>query len=977
MTIRVYPSLLPGEPLETHEADGVTVEQWLADTVPEYESREAPPIVVAINGENLPPERWANRVIRDADVVDIWPQPKEPVTIIAAVVAVVAVAASFLLRPKIPSPGNKGERGSKLGAVSAEGNKVRLGDIIPEQSGRYRRSPDYLSAPRRYYVDKTTQAMDVLLSVGRGAFSFSRDDIRIGETPIKSLGGSVNVQVFSPGDNVTGHQAHENWYPAPEVGPASGSGGIRLKNVPDANFIGSVTTAGDTLQMAVPEGWPVGAELDIKLMRGIQVVDGGVDVEELEVIDSVTVSDGGSEMVIKDVNVERDADGNITNVTTTTGQVVSGTITNTTTKTITQETPRRDILKANWDGIPVGRRIKILGSDDIQGVYVVHSITGSEMTLNRPGGEPVTNFPPGNYTAAVDRVNVLYRIDSIATDRSSAAFTRIFAGGATDAGWTAFPGHSGEARIRVAGNSQGGWAGPFLACPKSESVEIIEMDFAAPQGLGVVFGDGNIGARQHDVQIEYRPLGTTNWISVTRGFVGDSRDQLGFTRRIQLASKMTAEVRVRRLGPEPPSTQELSRLEWRELRSRLPTVGAYNDLTVLAMTITGTESMANQSQDQISVEATRRLPVLNPNGSWGAAEPTRGISAWLAYIATEAGYSRSDLDTDELLRLDSKWSARGDQFDFVEMDQSTVKESINRCLRAGMAELTIDAGKLRPVRDEPRSTFEQMYTPQNMTSALERSVEAPRPDDPDGVDVEYINSETWTTETVECRLPGDQGVRAEKIKAEGVTDKTRAWRIGMRRRRELKYRRWSYSFATEMDALNSQYMSYCALGDDVPGYGQSSLLDSARKTGGVRYDLTLCEPIRWGDIAPPAITWPDGSVATDPGTGAVLYRRNATWVPYDDFVVAWRRPDGSLAGPFAAQRVDEHTVTAINTGNEPMPTDGMDEQREPAHVLIGTVDRWSHPVLITDISPQGMERVNVKAVGYDDRIYADDNNAPE
>lgn len=33
-------------------------------------------------------------------------------------------------------------------------------------------------------------------------------------------------------------------------------------------------------------------------------------------------------------------------------------------------------------------------------------------------------------------------------------------------------------------------------------------------------------------------------------------------------------------------------------------------------------------------------------------------------------------------------------------------------------------------------------------------------------------------------------------------------------------------------------------------------------------------------------------------------------------------------------------------------------------------------VLITRIRPQGMDRVQVEAVGYDERIYADDDGVP-
>lgn len=36
MTIRIYPSRLPGEPLETHEHGNITLHQWMVRNVPGY-----------------------------------------------------------------------------------------------------------------------------------------------------------------------------------------------------------------------------------------------------------------------------------------------------------------------------------------------------------------------------------------------------------------------------------------------------------------------------------------------------------------------------------------------------------------------------------------------------------------------------------------------------------------------------------------------------------------------------------------------------------------------------------------------------------------------------------------------------------------------------------------------------------------------------------------------------------------------------
>ena len=270
---------------------------------------------------------------------------------------------------------------------------------------------------------------------------------------------------------------------------------------------------------------------------------------------------------------------------------------------------------------------------------------------------------------------------------------------------------------------------------------------------------------------------------------------------------------------------------------------------------------------------------------------------------------------------------------------NTVKDAMNDALAAGFSELTINRGLLLPVRDEPRTQFEHMYTPQNMTKGLKRQLVFPSSDDFDGVDVEYFSSITWAWETVECRWPGDLGNKVEKVKVPGIADRTRAWRIGMRRRGHQKYRNDTYRWETEYDALNSSYLSYAAVADDVPGYGQSSILESATGTPG-QIVLESSEPFDWSA---------GGS-----------------------HVIALRRLDGSLSGPWPATFVDEYHVSVQSLDFDPEIIWGI----EPPHLLFGPLNRWSYPTLVTVVNPSNSGNVTVEGMPYDARVYQYDNSAP-
>ena len=90
-------------------------------------------------------------------------------------------------------------------------------------------------------------------------------------------------------------------------------------------------------------------------------------------------------------------------------------------------------------------------------------------------------------------------------------------------------------------------------------------------------------------------------------------------------------------------------------------------------------------------------------------------------------------------------------------------------------------------------------------------------------------------------------------------------------------------------------------------------------------------------------------------------------------VVAVRRPNGTMWGPFTATRVDDYTLSVAATIDFAPVFDGS---IEPPHVMFGGVERFAYPVLLTSIKPNGMASTDMQAVGYDARVYADDDNSP-
>lgn len=889
--IEVYPNKLPGSPIETHQLrKATTVRQWLLDNVKGYEDRESPPISVEVNGDLIDPENWSSQRIRAKDDVRIFVEPKGAELIIAAVTLGAALkAVTALFTPAIPKQRGGGPgQGERLSNAAIKGNFPSLNSPIREIFGKRRVYPDFLLPQRRYFSSPRELVVESLFCVGVGDYDINPAQLWIGDTPAIALGADVDFAFYPPGANLSADERAIWWHSATEIGATStGTAGVELRATTTLDPNPSATTfvfSGSTITIpggagSFPDGWTAGQIVRIDVRYPYTVAD--------------NTGTGGRDVIT----------GDITQL-----------------------------------ALPDGALIEITGPNADS--YIVFDSTATELELDYANSDPATELQTGSLSMGIGYRGLRYRL--LSATSSTITVERLTDTGATDSAWPGFSSlTSYDAMITLDGsNLEGDWSGPFAACPDGEVTDTIEFDVMFPGGLFRVNKYNNPESYPVTVELQYRDIETAgSWTSVKRTYTTSSIDQIGFTERVNLGSSFRPECRMRRIGADSAETSIVDTVQWYGLRSKLNAPTSYEGVTVLAMSARSGNRLASQSETLVSCEVTRILPARLGGTELGNI-PTRNPADAVRYIAKSVGYTDSDIDMVELDRLADVWHARGDWFDDSINDETTAKEAINDALRIGFAELSIDGAKIRPVRDEPRTTYEAMYSPQNMLESgqLVREFQAITPDDTDGVDVEYFSAVTNQWETVQCRLPGDIGAKVEKIRVDGVTDETRAWRIGMRRRRQIKYQRWVYKWGTEMDALNSRYMSYVAVGDDIPGYSQSAIME-----------------------------------AYDSGSQIITSSEPFNWEYGETHIIAVRRPDGSLSGPYFASQVGEFGV-AIVPALDFVPD--LSWQIEPPHLLFGTSTRWAFPVLIRNIMPNGLESASVEAVNYDERVYADDNNAP-
>lgn len=289
MTIRIYPSRLPGEPLETHEHGNITLHQWMVRNVPGYSQDRSHPVAVELNGRTLPPDEWPLCQLSPDGDVRIYPVPYGTGLEIAVWVSVAISAASavysLFFGPKVDLGGYSSGSGRSLELNPAKANTAKLGDPIREVFGRCRIYPDYLVQPVTRFDpnDPTRMTVEMFLCVGQGRFSFTGGDKRIGETPAASLGDGFSDKVYQPGEDVSSDPRSENWFNSTEVGGTSSGTGLDMAQTsPDSDDIiaDSMTVTGATVTFtgldtdddddgdeddnALPESWVAGTIVEIK-----------------------------------------------------------------------------------------------------------------------------------------------------------------------------------------------------------------------------------------------------------------------------------------------------------------------------------------------------------------------------------------------------------------------------------------------------------------------------------------------------------------------------------------------------------------------------------------------------------------------------------------------------------------------------------------------------------------------------------------
>ena len=179
-----------------------TIDEALSAVADNYSYEKEVLISTMCDGVVVPKKYWKNTTLERTRKLKIILEAGSGFEIAAVLSIVLAVASavySLYMMNKIKTNSNTQAKGNSIYDVNAQGNKVNLQQVIPENFGYMKKFPDYIADIHAYYSNNK-RVQDILLCQGVGSYMYDKQhkDMYIGNTPLSSL-SSIECSIFEPG----------------------------------------------------------------------------------------------------------------------------------------------------------------------------------------------------------------------------------------------------------------------------------------------------------------------------------------------------------------------------------------------------------------------------------------------------------------------------------------------------------------------------------------------------------------------------------------------------------------------------------------------------------------------------------------------------------------------------------------------------------------------------------------------------------
>lgn len=595
MRVRIFNKIDLSTPLRDFETNqtNLTINELLEHSLQRYNFDNIKKYVkVVADGVEIQSAVWNKFHLQKTKNLAFIIEPQDFFSVAMLIIAIATAVYTMIKMKKLKTNERDTSSGSSIYDPNAQGNKAKLEDPIPEQFGLVKAFPDYIS-DKHYFYKNNVRYMSMLLCQGMGYFDHPLDQMFIGSTPVTSyVGSDLDIQIADPGEDISKHDAHKCWFNSTEI-TMSG------KEVPA------------TETSARKRGELIGTNATLN----------GMDL----------TIDANTDFVSGDIIRIYNLKGQDKSCAITSFESIVGSI-----RCYLDELPSDELNNAiNWEvqfnitlksdiaersysypsrlinfgtDVRKGNFIDIAGVNivDTEGYTVIAELVLKNWVYNNQSLTDSHLLDNGFYEIQAKNGNTL---TVLAVEKIGISYVQ-------KEGWASFTeNRTSECIVELCDtgrdlkNAKSNVAGYYRACPIGATSRYYEIDFCFPSGLYRMNDQGDYKSRTATILLEYRIAGSTDEpTSITKVYTKSSPDAFGETIEIDVGNNDYAyEFRVTNQSEYSDDSQVMQTFMWNGLKCLISDDTSYPDVTVIALTVRGSESLSELSDNQISTLWTRKL----------------------------------------------------------------------------------------------------------------------------------------------------------------------------------------------------------------------------------------------------------------------------------------------------------------------------------------------------------------------------------
>ena len=503
------------------------------------------------------------------------------------------------------------------------------------------------------------------------------------------------------------------------------------------------------------------------------------------------------------------------------------------------------------------------------------------------------------------------------------------------------------AAIELLGSNEDNYDGPsggFVANAAFTVTDKLALDISLTRGLYFSNDDGGLDNFTVTALFEYREIddegdatGAGTWLPLT-----NFSKTLATTTPQRFTVEITVpparyEVRGQRTNDASDDHRVGDTLEWTAMRAFLPSTREYGAVTTLAIKARASNNLNDKSSNRINAIATRKLRTWDKvTQAWTDAQATRSPIWAMVDIFTSAYGGRlaeNFLDLDYFADFAAELDAREVYFDYIFDQRTTIWEAAKLAMRVANSIPLLNGSLVTVIEDKSEQLASAVFAPDNMLpNSFKWDIKSDSQDEYDGIEIEYTDADTWKPETVPCLVGNDAGNRLEQMKLPGVTDRDRAYRIGLSIRAQQKEQREFISFETGLEG-------------QVPSYG----------------DLIYVSHDLFND-------WSSSGFILSIDERVITLEKEVSFIDGKVHRIILRSKDGSSRGPFVVNKGEDSNQVVLIEDID-LNDYFFDSFNEAPIYHFGEQNMETKACKVTNLSPSEEENVFVECVNYSELPY--------